>query len=121
MDTPSALILAGLRNAASLVLEETDAMPLLMEPITDPLFLDLIRKDRIEGEALGEARALIRLTERRFSPLPADIHQRILSADSAAVESLARPADRGPKPGRPGGAAFYCGRSVPGSQQTLTR
>jgi predicted transposase YdaD len=96
------LILAGLRNAAALVLEEAKTMPLQFEPITDPLFLDLIRRGqregraegRLEGEARGEARgeakgeakALIRLAERRFGPLPADARNRILSTDAPTVE-----------------------------------
>jgi hypothetical protein len=57
-------------------------MPLQFEPITDPLFLDLIRIGRIEGEA----KALIRLVERRFGPLPAAVRERILAADSTMVE-----------------------------------
>ena len=80
------LILAGLRNAVALVLEEAKTMPLQFEPITDPVFLDLIRQGRIEGEVRGrvegEARVLLRLAERRFGPLPADVRDRIMTADS---------------------------------------
>ena len=84
------LILAGLRNAVALVLEEAKTMPLQFEPITDPVFLDLIRQGRIEGEVRGEARGrvegearvLLRLAERRFGPLPADVRDRIMTADS---------------------------------------
>ena len=73
-------------------------MPLQFEPITDPLFLDLIRRGQREGraegrlegeargEAKGEAKALIRLAERRFGPLPADACNRILSTDAPTVE-----------------------------------
>jgi hypothetical protein len=65
-------------------------MPLQFEPITDPVFLDLIRQGRIEGEVRGEARGrvegearvLLRLAERRFGPLPADVRDRIMTADS---------------------------------------
>lgn len=81
------LILAGLRAAAGLVLEEANAMPLRFEPITDPLFLDLIHKGRVEGEAKGGAKALLRLAERRFGALPAAARDRIMAADSATLES----------------------------------
>ncbi|CAA7619557.1 conserved hypothetical protein [Magnetospirillum sp. SS-4] len=40
-----------------------------------------------EGEAKGEASALIRLTEKRFGPLPADLRARILAADAASIEA----------------------------------
>jgi len=50
------------------------------------VFLDLIRQGRIEGEVRGrvegEARVLLRLAERRFGPLPADVRDRIMTADS---------------------------------------
>ena len=39
-----------------------------------------------EGEAKGEAMALIRLAERRFGTLPAEIRDRILGADAASIE-----------------------------------
>ena len=81
------LILAGLRNAAALVLEETKTMPLQFEPITDPLFLDLIRKGQIEGRVEGEAAALLRLAERRFGLLPAPVRSRIMAADSTTLEA----------------------------------
>ncbi len=77
------LILAGLRNAAAFVLEEARAMPLQFEPITDPLFLDLIRKGQMQGEAI----ALLRLAERRFGPVSEDVRNRIMSADSTKVET----------------------------------
>ncbi|MBF0334946.1 MAG: hypothetical protein HQL40_15075 [Alphaproteobacteria bacterium] len=37
--------------------------------------------------AEGEASALIRLAEKRFGPLPADLRARILAADAATVEA----------------------------------
>lgn len=84
------LILAGLRGAAALIVEEMKAMPLLLEPTADPFFLSLIDQGRITGEARGEAKgevkALLRVAERRFGPLPDQARQRILSADRAEVE-----------------------------------
>jgi hypothetical protein len=70
-------------------------MPLQFEPITDPLFLDLIRqgrvegeaRGRVEGEAKGEAKALIRLAVRRFGPMPGDVRDRIMSADATTIEN----------------------------------
>ena len=38
------------------------------------------------GEARGEAKALIRLAEQRFGPLPAALRARITSADTGAIE-----------------------------------
>lgn len=40
-----------------------------------------------EGEARGEAKALLRLAEKRFGPLSADRRMRILSADAVLVEA----------------------------------
>ncbi|MBF0307514.1 MAG: hypothetical protein HQL41_17925 [Alphaproteobacteria bacterium] len=45
------------------------------------------RRWRAEGVAEGEASALIRLAEKRFGPLPADLRARILAADAATVEA----------------------------------
>ena len=42
---------------------------------------------KAEGMAEGEASALIRLAEKRFGPLPADLRARVLTADAAAVEA----------------------------------
>jgi hypothetical protein len=39
------------------------------------------------GEARGEALALIRLVEKRFGPLEADLRDRIMAADSGTVEA----------------------------------
>ena len=50
-----------------------------------------IEKGRAEGEARGEARgeakALIRLAEKQFGPLPADLRVRVLAADTVAIEA----------------------------------
>ncbi len=40
-----------------------------------------------EGLAEGEARALIRLVEKRFGPLSTDLRERVLAADSVLIES----------------------------------
>ncbi|MBI5165973.1 MAG: Rpn family recombination-promoting nuclease/putative transposase [Magnetospirillum sp.] len=40
-----------------------------------------------EGRTEGEAFALIRLVEKRFGPLPANLRERILAADAASVEA----------------------------------
>jgi len=41
---------------------------------------------KAEGVAEGEASALIRLAEKRFGPLPADLRTRIVAADGALIE-----------------------------------
>ena len=85
------LILAGLRGAVGLVLEEAKVMPLQITYENDPYLTELVRKGRIEGESIGEARgealALIRLIEKRFGPLPASRRDLIKTAGPKAVEA----------------------------------
>gem|GEM_PF-3576836 len=72
-------------------------MPLVVDFAQDPYFARLFRKIRDEGRAegraesraKGEALLLLRLLERRFGPLPADLRSRILAFDSQAREACA--------------------------------
>jgi hypothetical protein len=44
-------------------------------------------KGRAEGEVAGEAKALIRLLEKRFGVVPSHFRERISSADAASIEA----------------------------------
>jgi hypothetical protein len=44
-------------------------------------------KGRAEGEVAGEAKALIRLLEKRFGVVPSHLRDRICSADAASIEA----------------------------------
>ncbi|CAK0770783.1 hypothetical protein CCP2SC5_510007 [Azospirillaceae bacterium] len=96
------LILSGLRKATKVVLEEAKNMPLQVDIEQDPYLVQLVNfgrlqgkaegetigiaKGKAEGKAEGETLALIRLTERRFGPLPSSIRDRIMSADIESIE-----------------------------------
>ena len=41
---------------------------------------------KAEGEAKGKAEALMRLLERRFGPIPDDLHSQVASADLVALD-----------------------------------
>ncbi|HYD70758.1 hypothetical protein [Azospirillum sp.] len=76
------LILAGLRGVTRQVLEEVRAMPLQVDVESDPYLAGLVDRGRVQGEAA----ALLRVAERRFGPLPADVRERIAAADPETVE-----------------------------------
>ena len=44
-------------------------------------------KGRAEGEVAGEAKALIRLLEKRFGVVPSHLRERISGADAASIEA----------------------------------
>ena len=44
-------------------------------------------KGRAEGQVAGEAKALIRLLEKRFGVVPPHLRERISSADAASIEA----------------------------------
>lgn len=66
-------------------------MPLVVDIEKDPYLAALARRNRaegrVEGEAAGEAKALIRLAEKRFGPLPPALREQILAADADQVEA----------------------------------
>ena len=47
---------------------------------------DWLAEGRAAGLAEGEAKALIRLAEQRFGPLPAALSARVATADAGAIE-----------------------------------
>jgi hypothetical protein len=40
-----------------------------------------------QGRAEGEARALVRLLEKRFGPIPPSLHERIFASDVTSIEA----------------------------------
>jgi len=86
-------ILAAFRQVAHLIEEEMTAMPLVVDFAQDPYFARLFRKmtdeARDEGREKGESLMLVRLLERRFGALPADLRSRILAFDSDTAEACA--------------------------------
>jgi len=49
-------------------------------------FLRKNAKGRAEGEAKGKAEALMRLLERRFGPIPDDLHSQVAGADLVTLD-----------------------------------
>lgn len=55
--------------------------------ISKEFFADGVAKGRAEGEVAGEAKALLRLLEKRFGVVPSHLRERISNADAASIEA----------------------------------
>jgi hypothetical protein len=59
----------------------------LMGHFSQEFFAEGEAKGRAEGQVAGEAKALIRLLEKRFGVVPSHLRERISSADAASIEA----------------------------------
>ncbi len=90
-------VLAGLRNLAPMVGQETKQMPILEDIMDHPLFGPKIRKSleigleqgREEGREEGERQLILRMLKQRFGPVPVSVRKRIQSFPSAKLEQVA--------------------------------
>ncbi|NBC14287.1 MAG: DUF4351 domain-containing protein [Gammaproteobacteria bacterium] len=78
------LILAGLRHAEPILIEELERMPVQIDIREHPYLMSLVAefeaKSKAEGKAEGKAEVLLRLLERRFPSLPDNRRAQIRAA-----------------------------------------
>jgi hypothetical protein len=78
-------ILAGLRNLASFVKEESERMPILTDFMDHDLFGPIMR----EGIAKGERAIVMKQMAKRFGPLPEWVSERVGQLGNEEVEEMA--------------------------------
>ncbi len=78
-------LLAPLRKAEPIVIEEINSMPITIDlethPFASKFFLKGMSEGMAEGEARGKADTLLRQLRRRFQTLPSQIEDRVRAAD----------------------------------------
>lgn len=86
------MILAGLRNAEDLVSREAANVPITKDfrehKVFGPIYQEWFEKGRLEGEAGGELKILLRQIERRFGKLPSHFKDYLAKRSSSELEEL---------------------------------